>query len=219
MENTNKPPLEIINENNLEASNKESRDKATPESDNIYKRKKSDNMKKEEISKISSLKNDLLVEFENKDLMLNNISNIQTERKDGEGHETIDYNKMAEDNANTIKPEERLHYLAITSIIPENKLLSANDDEIMFQSNLKRLLNQKVNYHISQNFADRFVICTKTMLKLYKSKEQFLKLNKPVNIIPISKIKSSNRFSLNQYSSMKLHFFVIEFNDIVNKGI
>jgi hypothetical protein len=253
--------------------------KSTPDSHNRYKR----NIKKEDVSKISSLKgrDELHVELEptHKDLMLNNISNIENKNESDRvntieevvgvsikkkaglvkagGHygdhgnhgnhgnldaernlETIDIHELKDmrsrdgaresitsadiagmsPNNPPVKPEDRLHYLAITSIIPEQKLLSSSDDDIMFQSNLKRLLNQKVNNHISQNFCDRFMICTKNTLKLYKSKEQFLKLSKPVNIIPFTNIKSSNRFSLNHYSNMKLHFFVIEFHEKPAKG-
>jgi hypothetical protein len=283
----NKPPLEVINEANIESSNRVSerrdfvipinnnltsnkdiiendKDRSnTPDSHNIYKRKRSD--KKEDnisSSKISSLRNaDLIAELDptqQKDLISNNISGIDakndiTGRNYGEESltntnfrraeherdlETIDINDInamnrSKDGAtindgDTInnmnltkgvdlpmngRPEDKLHLLAIASIIPEQKLMSTNDDEVMFQSTIKRLLNQKITNHMSQTFCDRFAICTKNMLKLYKSKEQFLKMNKPINIIPLANIKSANRFTLNNFNNLKLHFFVIDFND------
>jgi hypothetical protein len=236
-----RPPLEIINEANQEASNRPSDRKdqiQTPESFNKYKRKRSDNKKDGDSSKLSSLKNDLIVESEHthKDFILNNISNIEKKNEDsarinqGEdefnmkkttnNENDLDYDeinneynlKLRDSQINSaVKPEEKLHYFAIATIIPEKKLTSTIIDDIMFQSNLKRLLNQRIQNHVSQNFCERFAICTKTTLKLYKSKEQFLKFSKPVNIIQLSEIKSVNRFSLNHYSDLKLHFFVIDF--------
>jgi hypothetical protein len=242
---TKKPTHNNDNDNNKQEQ-VEKDIKSTPDSQshNRYKRNKSDT-RKEDMSKLSSLKNELIVEMDptHKDLILNNISNIDKNESDRTNtideyscvkksvlvpkeleiieindHKTRHPQEQAMVENSPVRPEERLHYIAITSIIPEVKLLSSTDDDIMFQSNLKRLLNQKVNNHVSQNFCDRFVICTKNTLKLYKSKEQFLKLSKPVNIIPFSNIKSSNRFSLNHFSNMKLHFFVIEFHERPLKG-
>ncbi len=105
--------------------------------------------------------------------------------------------------------------IPITTIIPEIKLLNATDDDVMFQSNVKRLLNQKIGNHISQSFCDRFCVATRNIVRLYKSKEQFLKISKPTNVFPLNGIKSVKRFYLK--GNKKLHFFVIELMDWNNK--
>jgi hypothetical protein len=108
--------------------------------------------------------------------------------------------------------------IEIISIIPETKLLSATDDDVMFQSNIKRLLNQKVGNHISQTFCDRFCITTRNIVRLYKSKEQFLTLAKPTNVFSMNEIKTVKRFYLK--GNKQLHFFVIELVDLnVKTGI
>jgi hypothetical protein len=191
----------------------------------------------------NSITNQPINEVESgKDTFLNNISNIEkqdyTPREDvirnesnkftfeknlDSGDEDIS-NKVMEDlNGGGVesKAEENIQHLAIASIVPEEKLKSTVGDDIMFQSNVKRLLNQKIKTHVSQNFCDRFAICTRETLKLYKSKEQFLILSRPVNVIPLASIKSVNRFSLGgefKGNNQKLHFFVIEFHEIPFKG-
>jgi hypothetical protein len=101
--------------------------------------------------------------------------------------------------------------LAITSFIPEYRLTHAKEDDILFQSGIKKLLNQRVGNHISQSFAQRFLIATKVVLSFYTSKERFLVLSKPKNIIYISSIKSVKRFYLK--GNVKHHLFVIEIGD------
>jgi hypothetical protein len=105
--------------------------------------------------------------------------------------------------------------IPITSIIPESRLNHSTDDDILFQSNIKKLLNQKVGNHISQSFCDRFIFATRTYIRLYKSKEQFLVLSKPTNVIYINSIKSVKRFHIK--GNNKYNLFAIELGDIFNK--
>lgn len=125
-------------------------------------------------------------------------------------------------NNEAVKPEEHNFFvkinneiISITTIIPEHKLLNATEEDVMFQSNVKRLLNQKVGNHLSQTFCDRFCVVTVNLVRLYKSKEQFLTMAKPTNIFPLNGIKSVKRFYLK--GNKKLHFFVIELNDWNNR--
>jgi hypothetical protein len=154
-----------------------------------------------------------------KDLLLNNISNIEAKQDDSSRLQNSVIKQSSQnllkdnDSSKPAAQPEKINQ-SITTVIPESKLLAASDDDIIYQSYLKRLLNQKIQNHVSQNFCDRFVLCTKTSLRLYKSKEQFLKLMRPINIIPFTMIKSVNRFSLNNLSNIKLFFFVIEFNEL-----
>jgi hypothetical protein len=134
---------------------------------------------------------------------------------------SIDKNGEEENNLTTselLKTEDQVYamrindvIIPITSIIPEHKLLNATDDDVLFQSNVKRLLNQKIGNHISQTFCDRFCVMTRNVVKLYKSREQFLKMSKPTNVFPMNGVKSVKRFHLK--GNNKLHFFVIELSD------
>jgi hypothetical protein len=146
--------------------------------------------------------------YEDDKISFNKISKIErdfeNERSKG------DFNKQL---IASLSPEDRLHYLAITSIVPEFKLISVSDDEALFQSNLKKYSSHILNNHASNIFCDRFAVCTKTAIMLYKSKEQFLKQTKPVNVFQFSKIKSVNRLNLN-YNNSKLFFFAIDLNHI-----
>jgi hypothetical protein len=133
----------------------------------------------------------------------------------------VNHNSEIDDEHNkTIKMERSSvklnHNLGvITSIIPEHKLLNATEDDVMFQSNIKRLLNQKIGNHISQTFCDRFCMTTINCVKLYKSREQFLKVSKPTNVFPLNGIKAVKPFYLK--GNKKLHFFVLELSDLNNK--
>jgi hypothetical protein len=106
-------------------------------------------------------------------------------------------------------------YMTIVSIIPEHKFINLREEDVLFQSNVKRLLNQEIGNHISQTFTNRFCMTTKNYVKLFKSREQFLKVSKPTNVFQMSRIKSVKRFYLK--SNKKIYFFVLELSDLNNK--
>ena len=152
----------------------------------------------------------------------NEKSFTANEPKSTQNNAENDEEKILNTNNDPIRTEDHVYgmrindeIIAITSIIPETKLLNATEDDVMFQSNVKRLLNQKVGNHISQSFCDRFCITTRSVVRLYKSREQFLKIAKPTNVFPMNGIKSVKRFYLK--GNKKLHFFVIELTDWNNK--
>ncbi len=101
--------------------------------------------------------------------------------------------------------------ISITSIIPEYRLINGGNNDILFQSNIKKLLNQRIGNHISQSFGARFVIVTRLVISFYKSKERFFVLSKPINIILISQIKAIKRFFFKGLH--KYHLFVIELEE------
>lgn len=58
-------------------------------------------------------------------------------------------------------------------------------DEVLFQSSLKKVIN-KANSSII--YSERFCTITKMEFRCYKSKEQFLTLQKPIQVIPFFEI-------------------------------
>lgn len=158
-----------------------------------------------------------------KSFTANEQLNMQDNRKNGETFNiksdknltTNDYHMKTDEDNDTYAIRSYNDVNAIISIIPEHKLLNATEEDVLFQSNVKRLLNQKIKNHISQSFCDRFCIASKSMVRLYKTKEQFLTNSKPTNVFAMTGIKSIKRFFLKGNKS--LHFFVIELSDINNK--
>jgi hypothetical protein len=54
------------------------------------------------------------------------------------------------------------------------------------------MINNEIKAHSTQMFSSRFCLITKTEFRYYKSKEQFLTLQKPLCIIPYFQINEIN---------------------------
>jgi hypothetical protein len=67
-----------------------------------------------------------------------------------------------------------------------------NIDDILFQSDLKKLINNEITAHSSQLYSNRFCMITKNEFKYYKSKEQFLTMQKPLFVAPFFLIIEAN---------------------------
>lgn len=63
---------------------------------------------------------------------------------------------------------------------------------MLFQSELKKLINNEITTHSSQLYSTRFCVVTKLEFRYYKSKEQFLTLQKPLFAIPFFQIAEAN---------------------------
>jgi len=74
----------------------------------------------------------------------------------------------------------------IHSIIPKNKLLKLNDDSIICNSVLEKIIKIPERNKIVYN--ERFCILTKTNFSYYKSKESYLNLSKPMLSINLKNI-------------------------------
>ena len=73
-------------------------------------------------------------------------------------------------------------------------LNSNRDDQehILLNGNLKKMINYEINAHNPTMYSDRFCILFPKMLKYYKSQAQFLKNLKPSCVLPINQISAVN---------------------------
>lgn len=99
-------------------------------------------------------------------------------------------------------------YKQITKIIPEVRLLHCKDDDILYHSELKKILNHEVKSHFSQLYSKRFCILTKTEFRYYNSKEQFIRKQKPLFAVSLTNISKVSTVKLNDASTIDDHFFI-----------
>lgn len=189
-----KSPLEIINETNTESFN--------------------DSFKLSEEKKRKTLENFTPINIQLKSV--NSTHSITSENKNAVKKS---FNVNEETNTNTSianskvkKKESAWKNILITTIIPESRLLSENKEEIMFQGMLDKFTPSQ-NKKQNSTYMPKFIICTKYEIKMYKSKETFLKMQNPSLKIPFNTIACSKRINLSTAKSNKsnkilFHFYI-----------
>lgn len=179
----NNPPLEVINELNTESFN---------ESLRISGEKKK---KTEMRNNIDDLKIELLADFERKDTTTGNMKNSIKIERNSQLHQnnksgSFKKNENSINNNNDIN--DAWKNLLITNVIPEKKLLSDFDDEIMYQGIVQKF-TAGANKNSKATYIDKFCLLTKREFKCYKSKETFLKLQNPSYRINLENIAYAKR--------------------------
>ena len=112
-----------------------------------------------------------------KGILKNNKNNNNKENK----KEKIDYDNKKIKNFN------------IFEIISEKKLSSLKEDDIVFASDLERMINNFGKGIIT--YSNRFCVLTKNFFSYFSSKESFIRLKKPlfqINIQYITRIEEAN---------------------------
>ena len=161
----------------------------------------------EEKNKISKTRNNL-EEFEiiNNDLVYisnknknieDNIDieyNVDTHLKDNCDN-TIDTKENKEENKNVVNANKCIN---IYNIIPKNKILNLDDNAIVCNSILEKIIKIPSKNKIVYN--ERFCVLTKKTFSYYKSKESYLNLNKPLLLIDLKNIKKVEQTILDDTS-------------------
>ena len=93
-------------------------------------------------------------------------------------------NNITKKNSNNLFKINKI--INIYSIIPKNKLLKLNDNSILCNSILEKIIKIPDNNKIVYN--ERFCILTKKYFSYYKSKESYLNLAKPLLLIDLKHI-------------------------------
>jgi hypothetical protein len=100
---------------------------------------------------------------------------------------TPNLSKFADDTWRSMK---------IFTIISESKLLNSNDFEILMQGELFKYTHPQGKIKSAQLYSSKFSVITKSDLIIHRSKESFLRLQNPVQIIPLIDITSSNKIKI-----------------------
>ena len=104
------------------------------------------------------------------------------------------------------KKKEKQIFPDIFSIIPEKLLLNCDQSELLFLSELKKMININVRERVK--YTDRFCMVTKENFIIYNSKENYINLKRPLAVLPINQIIRVVLFKLNQKKSGYDHFYI-----------
>ena len=94
----------------------------------------------------------------------------------------------------------------IYSVIPEKLLTSCDGNELLFISDLKKMIN--INAKERVKYSDRFCMVTKDNFILYNSKENYITLKRPLAILPVNQITRVVLFKLNPLGIGYDHFYI-----------
>jgi len=108
---------------------------------------------------------------------------------------TIDTKENKEENKNIFNPNK---YINIYKIIPKNKISKLDDDAIVCNSILEKIIKIPSKNKIIYN--ERFCVLTKKTFAYYKSKESYLNLSKPLLLIDLKNIKKVEQTILDDTS-------------------
>ncbi len=102
--------------------------------------------------------------------------------------------------------------IIISNIIPENKLLSSNNEEILYQGFLDKF------HHASRgnNLQTKFCVCLRTEFLCFKSKETFLTMQNPSHKINFTSVVSCKRINLSDKlnkTNKQMFYFFIDFRN------
>ena len=161
----------------------------------------------EEKNKINKTRNNI-EEFE---IINNDLVYISNKNKNIEDNIDIEYNvdnhlKANYDNSIDTKENKEENknifnankYIKIYNIIPKNKISKLDDNAIVCNSILEKIIKIPSKNKIVYN--ERFCVLTKKTFSYYKSKESYLNLNKPLLLIDLKNIKKVEQTILDDTS-------------------
>ena len=108
---------------------------------------------------------------------------------------TIDTKENKEENKNIFITNK---YINIYNIIPKNKISKLDDNAIVCNSILEKIIKIPSKNKIVYN--ERFCVLTKKTFSYYKSKESYLNLSKPLLLIDLKNIKKVEQTILDDTS-------------------
>jgi hypothetical protein len=103
--------------------------------------------------------------------------------------------------------EKKLSKISLRNILPLGEKNITDNDEIIFHSDLKKLINFKINSY-TQMYSNRFCVVTSKSFIYYKSKEQLLRKLKPISVIPFESILRINLSKIKKDSNKLDHIII-----------
>ena len=174
--------LEVINEIKENVSTTNNKNEITESQNNDLNNKTNNNIKNDN-NNINNITNN---NNENRQTNSNNINNKKLKSKGILKNKNEKNDKINYDN-------KKIKNFNIFQIIPEKKLFSLKEDDIVFASDLERMINNSDKGIIT--YSNRFCILTKSFFSYFSSKESFIRLKKPlfqINIQFITRIEEAN---------------------------
>ena len=142
---------------------------------------------------------------------INNNNNIEDIKKE-EGDENSINN-----NNNETHPK-KISLPNINVIISEKVLEEGAGNELLFMSNLSKIINISIKERVK--YSEKFCITTKDNFLIYETKENYIKVKKPLAIIPISSINNVVLFKLTKKVNSYDYFYIeVLLNDNIKKNV
>ena len=202
------------NDNNINNKNQEENNQINNINDNINENNNENNIDLNiEQNKINQIqeKND------NQEKLNENINNIN------DNNNVEDIKKEGDENNNNINNNNEAHPKKISLpninvIISEKVLEEGAGNELLFMSNLNKIVNISIKERVK--YSEKFCITTKDNFLIYETKENYIKVKKPLAIIPISSIQNVVLFKLTKKVNSYDYFYIeIQLNDNIKKNV
>ena len=103
--------------------------------------------------------------------------------------------------------ERKLSKISLRNILPSGEKNIFDNDDIIFHSDLKKLINFKINAY-TQMYSNRFCVVTSKSFIYYKSKEQLLRKLKPISVIPFESILRINLSKIKKDTNKLDHIII-----------
>ena len=139
---------------------------------------------------------------ENKENENNNNENVENNNINNEKKNENENNK----NKNEEFAPKKIVLPNINTIISEKVLEEGAGNELLFMSNLNKMVHISIKERVK--YSEKFCITTKDNFLIYETRENYIKVKKPLAIIPINTIKNVVLFKLTKKVINYDHFYI-----------
>lgn len=158
---------------------------------------KNDNKEKIEIhEEVKEQKENEIIQV--KEIPQDNINTTQYKKKQ------IKTNKREKSNPKANNQKPLIKNISVSTLISEQKVKSLGEDEIVFSSNLQKMVNNSDKKSV--NYSDRFCVITKQNFSYYATKESFMTMKKPLCKLPLKYITKIEQELINNST---LYFCIV----------
>ena len=208
------------NENNINDKNLEENNQNNNVNNNINENKDDNsndiNIEQNKINQVQD-NNDNQEKLNENTNNINNNNNIDDIKKEEGAENNNNINNNINNNNNETHPK-KISLPNINVIISEKVLEEGAGNELLFMSNLSKIVNISIKERVK--YSEKFCITTKDNFLIYETKENYIKVKKPLAIIPISSIQNIVLFKLTKKVNSYDYFYIeVLLNDNIKKNI
>ena len=208
------------NENNINDKNLEENNQNNNVNNNINENKDDNsndiNIEQNKINQVQD-NNDNQEKLNENTNNINNNNNIDDIKKEEGDENNNNINNNINNNNNETHPK-KISLPNINVIISEKVLEEGAGNELLFMSNLSKIVNISIKERVK--YSEKFCITTKDNFLIYETKENYIKVKKPLAIIPISSIQNIVLFKLTKKVNSYDYFYIeVLLNDNIKKNI
>ena len=136
----------------------------------------------------------------------NTDNNINNHNENIDNNNNIKEEKKNENNKNEEFAPKKIILPDVNTIISEKVLEEGAGNELLFMSNLNKMDHISIKERV--RYSEKFCITTKDNFLIYETRENYIKVKKPLAIIPINSIKNVVLFKLTKKIINYDHFYI-----------